>query len=1046
MLRYLRRFAEFAAAFLGLVLLVVALIVWRLSDSPVNSAFLVPYIEAGIERYIPGAHAQVAHAVLTWDGADHSMQLRADGLQIKNGKGGVIGEVPNVDLRLSLVGLLVGQFWPIELNIDHPQLQLDRHADGKLYFAAMATQGDDDTSGEEDGRDVLRTALHNLTHAYAMRHLAATRIAIAIHDDATGRNWSVSVPEISLKRTFAQLVGEAKIDLTQKDDIATLDVDYAYDPLKALHHVSTRFQGITPAQLAGGHPEAIGLVVASAVDLPLSGEIEVAFDPDLMITAAAANLHGGKGAVTMPALWDKPRGVTSFDIEGDFDRKAGKLNLATAVFDFGGPKLRAMASGKPSSAKYDMDFTLKVGIENWPMDGFADLWPKPLLPNPRAWMEQNLAKGTYDKGEATIGGSLSWNDLDNLAITSLQARVAASHGALSYIDGMPPVEDVSATADFDLQKMKATITGGGIGNLRLEPFTLTINGLDANDQTIDIPLKVAGPIPDVVRLIDHPPLRYGTKVGLSPDDLNGTAEGTVHLVFPLLKSLATKDINVDVDAALSNVATQRLVKGIDITDGQLQLTLTKDSFSVKGPAALNKIPLQMDMLENFEPGPDKPLRQINVTGNIQNDQWKQLGASFAGTTGTTTATLQATQPDKGATVFSGNLDMTATDMHFAPLNWKKPAGQAAILKFDGQMAEGKDITIKSINLNGPQVYAQGKAVVGIDGTLKSASLTPLRLGRTNANLSLSQSPEAGGTVRLEATGKSLDIGGQDNVKQAADTRPKEFHLKLDRLLTSEDGVIADAEGYAVRDAEGWKEISLHGLADGEHKLDIELTPQDDGSSSFLVTCDDFGKMLKGLGLTDTVKEGDVKIEGASTPDQPRVIIGTAQIGSFTVGKLPVLALLLNATSPFGFSGLVTNSASFEHMNGGFRWSGDQIELLHMNAAGTSVGMNIAGKVDMNSGKASLHGTLVPFSMMNRILGSIPFIGDILTGGDGGGVLAIAYTIKGTLSAPQIDVNPISLLTPGFIRNLFFGGDDADLSETPEEPASPRAGDNVKGNP
>jgi hypothetical protein len=93
-------------------------------------------------------------------------------------------------------------------------------------------------------------------------------------------------------------------------------------------------------------------------------------------------------------------------------------------------------------------------------------------------------------------------------------------------------------------------------------------------------------------------------------------------------------------------------------------------------------------------------------------------------------------------------------------------------------------------------------------------------------------------------------------------------------------------------------------------------------------------------------------------------------------------------------------------------------------------------VDMNSGRANLHGTLVPFSMFNRILGSIPLIGDILTGGDGGGVLAVAYDIKGSLADPKIDVNPVSLLTPGFLRNLFFGGDDGDNEIPPEEAAPP----------
>ena len=99
--------------------------------------------------------------------------------------------------------------------------------------------------------------------------------------------------------------------------------------------------------------------------------------------------------------------------------------------------------------------------------------------------------------------------------------------------------------------------------------------------------------------------------------------------------------------------------------------------------------------------------------------------------------------------------------------------------------------------------------------------------------------------------------------------------------------------------------------------------------------------------------------------------------------------------------------------------------MKAHVSGSAVGINIDGKVDMNSGDSNLQGTLVPFSTVNKILNFIPIIGDILTGGDNQGVLAVAYEIKGSLGSPKITVNPVSLLTPGFLRNLFFPDDTTD---------------------
>jgi hypothetical protein len=144
-----------------------------------------------------------------------------------------------------------------------------------------------------------------------------------------------------------------------------------------------------------------------------------------------------------------------------------------------------------------------------------------------------------------------------------------------------------------------------------------------------------------------------------------------------------------------------------------------------------------------------------------------------------------------------------------------------------------------------------------------------------------------------------------------------------------------------------------------------------------------------------------------------------------VKDLPVLVNLLNAASPFGFSNLVTNRTDFEGLKGRFAWRGDDLEFRNIHGSSSSVGLNVNGKANIDRNDLDLSGTVVPFSMLNSFIGAIPLIGDIITGGNDGGVLAVAYTINGRMSNPKISVNPASLLTPGFLRNIFFGDvDDA----------------------
>ena len=365
-------------------------------------------------------------------------------------------------------------------------------------------------------------------------------------------------------------------------------------------------------------------------------------------------------------------------------------------------------------------------------------------------------------------------------------------------------------------------------------------------------------------------------------------------------------------------------------------------------------------------------------------------------------------------------------MQLDELNWKKPLGVPATMSFVADLPSGKNVQVKNINLKGTNIKAKGTA--SLDGktmNLLSLDLQPLIVGRTNANVQIIPAQQPSDPIKYAVSGVGFDMTGLKGNKDAADTPPdlktREYTINVGKLYTSENGFIANMQGRAVQDQIGWQNIDLHGLADGAHKLDITLLPQDAKNDhySLNIICDDFGKALKGMGLTDTVKGGAFEVKGESIADDPRTIEGTVKIGSFAVTGLPALAQLLNAASPFGFADLVRGESSFGHLAGKFKWHGAELELSKTRMSGSVFGINVNGKMNIDNGMASLYGTLVPFSFFNSIIDKIPLLGDMITGGEGQGVIAAAYTVKGPLSSPDISVNPVSLLTPSFIRNLFF---------------------------
>ena len=59
--------------------------------------------------------------------------------------------------------------------------------------------------------------------------------------------------------------------------------------------------------------------------------------------------------------------------------------------------------------------------------------------------------------------------------------------------------------------------------------------------------------------------------------------------------------------------------------------------------------------------------------------------------------------------------------------------------------------------------------------------------------------------------------------------------------------------------------------------------------------------------------------------------------------------------------------------------------------------------------------MVPATTLNKVVGSIPFLGNILVGSKTGeGVFGVSFKIKGPPKELKTTVNPIKTLTPRFI--------------------------------
>ena len=86
--------------------------------------------------------------------------------------------------------------------------------------------------------------------------------------------------------------------------------------------------------------------------------------------------------------------------------------------------------------------------------------------------------------------------------------------------------------------------------------------------------------------------------------------------------------------------------------------------------------------------------------------------------------------------------------------------------------------------------------------------------------------------------------------------------------------------------------------------------------------------------------------------------------------------------------------------------------------GPQIGLSVDGWLDYSHDRVGMKGTFVPAFAINNLFSQIPVFGAFLGGKSNEGLLAITFNISGEASSPSLTINPLSVIAPGFLRNIF----------------------------
>jgi hypothetical protein len=1040
---------EVLAAVLAGFVVIAGLAAWRLSqDDPVRLTFLTPYLVEALTPEDGSFRVAIEDTVLTWGGWERTLDLRATGVRVLNADGTNVASIPALSLTLSARALLLRQMVaPTAIEAFGPRLVAVRDVDGRFHIVRAAPDEAGQPGDEESlvFARLLETLLSppdpSLPTGYLTR-AAITDGELTFIDRKAGLTWHAPAANITLARDAQGIVGRLVLEVERLGNPARLDAVANYDSGSRTVAVTATVSGVQASALAAIDPV---LSRFSGADILLSGRLRSTLDLEGRIGSTSFDLSGGAGRLTMAGALESPLGIRNLALSASYEPASDRLTLARADVQFDGPRFTATGTvdgvHAGAGAAADMRIAAKVTAAKIAMAELPRYWPQNVKPNPRRWIAGHVTDGIAERVEADIALTMPGGDPSRTIIDKFAGTIAGTGLTVHYLDPLPPVEGAIGTAHFTHRDFNVDFTAGHVQGIEIDSGTLRISGLQEPDQVIDIEGSMRGSLSETLAILDSPPLGYAKKLGVAPENVAGAATATLSFNFPAIKDLMFEQVTVNARAEITDAQVKQAMLGQDLSDGSITLDLDREGMTMAGAAKFAGAPIEFQWEENF--GAGAFTRRLAASGVFDDVQRAALGYDYRPyVTGPIDTAVTFTRlPKKRATV-ELRLKLAAAGLRIPPANWEKSAGIPGDAYVALDLAGDRVQAIRDFSVVAGDLSATGDAsFYNDDGSLSGIDFDTLRLARTD--LKGVKVAFAGGHANVTIEGGEIDaqplIEGDDTTEEIHKPAFTLRAARLSRVHLGDDRSLSDVAVTLRHDGQYWDQVLLDAILPEHAPLSIRYEPVG-GRHHLSVTSPDAGAALRAFDIMDTVKGGTLTVTGESDDSAPqRPLIGKAEIADFRLLRASVLARLLTMATLTGFVDVLTGEGfQFNRFESDFTKTGGRLDIDLARAHGPSIGLTGTGYLDFDKNKVDVEGTIVPAYALNSIVNDIPIIGFILTGGEGEGMFAATYHATGSMEEPNISVNPLAALTPGFLRGLFNLFDD-DGEAPPPPTALPEQG-------
>lgn len=720
-------------------------------------------------------------------------------------------------------------------------------------------------------------------------------------------------------------------------------------------------------------------------------------------------LSGLTGQFTFGALDLNPAGLYDSPIQlkgaaADFQLDLDPFRLTLGQMHVADAQTRVQVSGAFSAQQGGWQLAVDGHVDQLTPERLVELWPASVVHKPRRWLAENLSDGRLE--DINIALRLQPGDKPDVYVD-----FDFSDATVRYAKTMPPIVGVAGQTTLMDHQLVVTATQGQVTPDQGGPLEIAGTSFIIPDTTIrkaapaTVDLNATGSVTSALSLLNRPPLQVLKTTDLPVDLAEGQVRLTGSVHMPLKKKVPIEEFAFAFDGTITDAQSTVLVPGQTLAFPSLQIKGDQEGLTLGGAGTVGPVPVNITWHQKL--GKDVGGKS-RVTGQV--DLSPQTLAAFniglppgsisGQGKGDFTLSLRKDEPPS----LDLTSDLAGLALSIPQLGWSKPAGTNGMFQMAATL--GPTVRVDRMQLQAAGLAATGAVVTRPGEGLERALLSSVRVGDwLEASVELI-GRGAGAAPDIRILNGTLDLR-RAQFGRGTGADGGQIEAALDRVQVNDTIALTGFQGR-FHNAGGMTGSFTARINDGTGVAG-QIAPQS-GRSAVRLQSQDAGGVIRSAGLLTQVRDGRFDMTLTPTGDAGQ-FDGVVRITDVRITDAPAMAALLDAISVVGLlDELSGRGIYFAEVDARFRLTPSLLTLFSSSAVGPSMGLSMDGTYDVARKVFDMRGVISPVYMLNSI-------GSFMTR-KGEGVFGFNYTLSGSAASPRVQVNPLSALMPGMLRDIF----------------------------